>query len=59
MIILEMCKIKCRTWQQVEALLNEIEISTHIKYVQDNKVAGDAGRTMLKSFLNDGKLCSL
>ena len=54
-----MRKILCRTWQQVDAFINEIEISTDIKYVQDNKVAGDAGRTMLKSFLNDGKLCSL
>ena len=54
-----MRKILCRTWQQVDDLINEIEISTDIKYVQNNKVASDAGRTMSKRFLNDGKLCSL
>ena len=40
-----------------KSLINKIEISTHIKYLQDNKVAGDARRAMSKNFLNDGKLC--
>ena len=55
-IILEMPTIVCRTRQQVETLISEIQISTHIKYVQDNKSTCAAGR---KTYLNDGKLWSL
>ena len=55
MQFVKMCTILCSTRQQIEALVKEIELTTHIKYVIDNKVAGNAERRMSKAYLDDGK----